>query len=254
MQAVEKAVIALRTLDARMAQMGTAEELKQAHEKITAHLQKIESTFAALKQGPAGPQGKAGADGQVDFEKLVREALARIPRPKDGKDGKDALVDHDKIARRAARLVPAPQSGKDADPAVVADHVLGMFKDGKVKIQPEHIEGLEQTLEAIRTIRRHEGIRGGGDTVAAGTGVTLTRLPSGQVQISATGSGAFSIIAVSGTIDDSNKSFTAASAPTLLNINGAFYQKTGGAYTWTYSGGAITLNNPVGTGGSIFGI
>lgn len=67
-------------------------------------------------------------------------------------------------------------------------------------------------------------------------------------------SGGFSVIAVTGTINDSNVTFTATSQPTLLNINGAFYQKTGGAITWTYSGGAITLSSAVGTGGNIYGI
>ncbi len=68
------------------------------------------------------------------------------------------------------------------------------------------------------------------------------------------GSGGVTIITISGTIDDSNVNFTATSEPTLLNINGGFYQQTGGAITWTYLAGAITLSSPVGTGGSIYGL
>lgn len=66
--------------------------------------------------------------------------------------------------------------------------------------------------------------------------------------------GSFSIVGISGTINDINTTFTAASLPKLLNINGAFYQQTGGAITWTYSVGTITLSSAVGTGGSIYGI
>lgn len=61
-------------------------------------------------------------------------------------------------------------------------------------------------------------------------------------------------IPVSGTINDSNVTFTSATEPTVLCINGPIYQKTGGAYTWTWVAGTITLNQPVGTGGSIFGL
>lgn len=76
---------------------------------------------------------------------------------------------------------------------------------------------------------------------------------TGRVLVDATGSG-LSIITVTGTIDDSNVTFTAASQPTLLFINGLCYQTTGGSITWTYVAGTITISSPIGTGGSIFGV
>ncbi len=59
---------------------------------------------------------------------------------------------------------------------------------------------------------------------------------------------------MSGTIDDSNMVFTSnGAAPTYLIINGTWYDNTAGApYTWTGTT-TVTLNNPVGTGGQIFG-
>lgn len=63
-----------------------------------------------------------------------------------------------------------------------------------------------------------------------------------------------SILAATGTIDDSNATFTFTSEPSLLVINGGIYQQTGGAITWSYSAGTATLSVAVGTGGSIFGI
>ncbi len=66
--------------------------------------------------------------------------------------------------------------------------------------------------------------------------------------------GSITVITISGTINDANVSFTASTQPTLLNINGAFYYTSGGAITWSYTSGTITLSSPVGTGGSIFGI
>ena len=61
-------------------------------------------------------------------------------------------------------------------------------------------------------------------------------------------------ITITGTIDDSNMAFTAPEEPTLLVINGGVYQQTGGAITWTYLTGNITISSPVGLGGSIFGL
>lgn len=77
---------------------------------------------------------------------------------------------------------------------------------------------------------------------------------TGRLLVDNAGSGGFTIVAVTGTVDDSNVTFTAATEPTALVINGGIYQKTGGSITWTYVGTTITLSFPVGTGGSIFGL
>lgn len=77
---------------------------------------------------------------------------------------------------------------------------------------------------------------------------------TGRLLVSTSGSSAISIIAITGTIDDSNVTFTAASQPAVLVINGGVYQTTSGAITWTYVAGTITLSSPVGTSGAIFGI
>lgn len=77
---------------------------------------------------------------------------------------------------------------------------------------------------------------------------------TGRLLVDAAGSSGITVIAIAGVINDANVSFTSASEPTLLVINGASYQATGGAITWAYVAGAITLSSPVGTGGSIFGL
>lgn len=87
--------------------------------------------------------------------------------------------------------------------------------------------------------------KGAVDVLANGTGVDITITGGG---------GGFNTIAITGTINDSNVTFTAPSDPALLVINGAVYLKTGGAITWSYSAGSITLSSPVGTGGSIYGL
>lgn len=87
-----------------------------------------------------------------------------------------------------------------------------------------------------------------------GAGVTATA-SLGDVEVNIPGGGGgLTIITLTGTIDDSNVTFTAGSEPTQLVINGGIYKPTGGAIAWTYVAGTITLSNPVGTGGSVYGL
>lgn len=84
----------------------------------------------------------------------------------------------------------------------------------------------------------------------SGAGVTATNVgPAVTATIpGATGGGT---VLISGTIDDSNTSFTAASAVTEVVVRGISYINGGGV---TIVGGtAITLSDPVGTGGTIYG-
>ena len=73
-------------------------------------------------------------------------------------------------------------------------------------------------------------------------------------RLNSAGGGGFEIVTVSGTINDSNLTFTSATEPTLLVINGLPYRSSGDAITWSYSSGTITLSAPVGAGGGIYGI
>jgi len=59
------------------------------------------------------------------------------------------------------------------------------------------------------------------------------------------------ILEATGTIDDSNTTFTFSSSPSLIVVNGAVYRNGHGC---TIAGLNVTLDNPVGTGGDIYGI
>ena len=71
--------------------------------------------------------------------------------------------------------------------------------------------------------------------------------------LEAKGGGGLTKIVVNGTRNDSNVTFTSATEPTYLVINGMWYESTGGAITWSWSAGTITLSSAVGTGGAIWG-
>ena len=71
-----------------------------------------------------------------------------------------------------------------------------------------------------------------------------------------TSNGTITLLGSTGTIDDSNTSFIFISQPSLIVINGASYQPTGGAITWSWNSLTLTatLSSPVGLNGSIYGI
>ncbi len=117
--------------------------------------------------------------------------------------------------------------------------------------------GTNVTLSSTSTEITINATGGGGggtvDSVVAGVGISVDSTDPANPIVTNIGSGV-SILTITGTINDSNVTFTATEDPTVLVINGALYQKTGGAYTWSYSLGTITLSLPVGTGGQIYGL
>ena len=111
-----------------------------------------------------------------------------------------------------------------------------------------------------------------GDTTAdyliakliAGSNMTITQNNIGSnetLTFSSTGGGggggSFTVLTATGSIDDTNKTFSFSSAPSILSINGSLYnagETSGGVVMWTLIGLVATLANPIGSGGSIFGI
>ena len=94
-------------------------------------------------------------------------------------------------------------------------------------------------------------IPAGGLTISAANNATTKRTDVTLTAIVSSG-----VLTATGTIDDTNTTFTFVSLPSVLVINGAVYRQTGGAITWTWTGGTLTatLSSAVGTGGSIFGL
>ena len=144
---------------------------------------------------------------------------------------------------------PFPQDAREPDEGVIAELLLQALDTSlpikqtarglenlpeKDKMSKAAIAGLEAELRQLSSkIAQGEGLLRGGGT----TGLS----PSG-------------LLSVSGTIDDSNVTFTCSTEPTLLVVNGNIIQPTGGSITFVYSAGVITLSSAVGSGGSLFGI
>ena len=159
-------------------------------------------------------------------------------------------------------ILPTPEQTRDAIESL----------KGEERTDKSAIKGIEAIEEKIKSIElRPSSVIGGPRGIQlyvdgvkegqagtvnfiAGSGVSLVYARShgrNDITISASG-GAMTVLAATGTINDTNVTFTVASEPTLAIINGISYRTTGGAITWSYLAGTVTLSQPVGTGGDIY--
>ena len=164
----------------------------------------------------------------------------------------------------------------------IQDSVDTLSEDFKILKKGEEIIKLQEALDELRKdlISRMSNLGGGAPNqqINVNSSVMSTKYAdfnfisdsviewsasdddtNKRVNISASvitsgGAGGLSILAATGTINDSNKDFTFTTEPSAIIINGGLYQKTGGAITWTFAGSTATLSSAVGTGGSIFGL
>ena len=188
--------------------VGELKNLRGEIEKKYIEIQQITSRVKGEKSvvNVTTLPGRPGRDGRdADEKKIIRQVysavLDAVRLPKDGRDG---------------------QKGKDANP----EDVYEIIK--KKKIKPEDIEGYEQTISVLRNFMARGGVRGGGDTVAAGSGVTITQ-SNGVKTISAT-AGATSWRTITGTIDGVTTVFTipsgGATDSSILSLNGQILRPT----------------------------
>lgn len=193
---------------------------------------RLDENRVAEKAARLVPRARDGRD--ADEEVVAKKVLAKIPKAKDGLPGKDAVLDHEVLAKKVAQKLKTD-----------------------IKLKPEHIEGLDEMMESywkkVRAQSKSGIMRGGGDTVLAGTGITITRDSVGRSTITAInpGGGLTYLAVVNGTIDNSNTVFIFAKPPTIVVVNGASYINGSGV---TISSTTATLDNPAGTGGSVYAL
>lgn len=204
---------------------------------------------------------------QVSNLNFIKDKVKRI---KEGKDGKDGTPGKD----GQSIVGPAGADGKDAPiktPQEVRDELETL--EGDERLDKSAVKGIEQIEENIKQIELRPVGKGGGGkgiglyiggskklltaqmiNLVAGTGISITyAYTSGRndITISATGSGSFSVLAATGTINDANTVFTFPSTPSIVVVNGASYRNGAGVTIVTTT---ATLDNPVGVGGDIYGV
>lgn len=223
------------------------ENLKSLHKVVTSwqvkidkKLQDLDFTLSKVLEIQKGEKGDT-----PDIEPIISAVLNKMPIPTDGKD-----ADEEKIVSRVLSKIKV-KDGKDADENQIVEKVIKTFKEKKI-LKTEHIgdftNGLEQTIAPIRSLAA--GFRGGGDTVTAGTGVTITTNSEGKKVITSTASGFTELIAT-GSVNSVNKDFTFPKKPSYIVSDGVFYKENKG---WTWVAGTLTATMDIPPNDTIWGI
>lgn len=246
----------------------TDRELDKIDEKIQLLDSKMEEVDSVVKSIKKLEKGEKGED--ADEEKIAKavkhnlqnwvyeQVIPEIRQPIDGvsPDPKDVAnivlksipkIDEQRIINKIAKQIKPSLKIIQDRTVIDEDALIEKFLDSpKFK---DKITGIDNMIKVLD--RRY--IHGGGDTVSAGTNVTITNV-NGTKQINATSGGFSTLTLISGDIDDTNTVFVFSDVPSGVIINGSMYlagQTSGGVVMWTNIGATVTLANPVGTGGSI---
>jgi len=168
---------------------------------------------------PLIPQIKQPADGKTPTtEELLGLIRPLIPKIKEAQDGRTPT--EGELLNLILRVMPKMEDREihEVEEVSGAD-IVAKINDLEIKpalqIDAKHIKNLPKYKE-VRQFSRGKGSE---------------------------------ILTTTETIDDSNVTFTFSRTPREVVVNGASYITGGGC---TISGGTVTLDNPVGTGGSIY--
>lgn len=197
-------------------------------------------------------RGEPGVKGDMpaiqDVVKALIPYIPAIPGPK----GDMPIVNTEAIVQKVLKQIPSNKP-KEIDHTKLADEVIKiLIKDKKLKT--EHITGLPNELASYRNqlAGKHYGsdttVRGGGDTLKAGTNTTLTRNTDGTVSVNAQAGGGGSVSVYSetpvGLINGSNTTYTTLNNITTvirLTLNGEDIDPA----QYTTSGSGFTMLTPI---------
>ena len=239
----------------------TDSKIKEISLSIKASEEKFKSLLSELKPG-----------GKADLRELERSINAEIQSLSDRIDSIKEF-DSKELEDKISEIRDSVESIKPLTGVEIVDLLENL--QGEYRLDKSAIKGLEELEKKIgqnpvsfvsgpRGIEIYASgvLKGRSQYInfIAGSGISITANTVGErldLTFNASGSGAFSVLSpTSGTIDDTNTVFGFDSQPTLVIINGAAYQSTGGAITWTWNSDTseVTLSAPVGSGGSIYAL
>jgi hypothetical protein len=226
---------------------------KEFSEKVDRYEREI-----ANKIGPRGLKGDKGDKGDntprkgIDYftpgeiRELISVVESRIRVPEDGKDGNDGVTpkrgkdywtetDRLTVIQDVLTRIRQPKDGKDAiiTTKLILD-AIDSLPDEKKPLTRSELEGFKQTISALS---HQVGMRGGGDTVVAGTGISVVMNSAGnKVITSTTSAGGTSFETPTET---SGTTFTVTHTPLYVIVNGVTYFEGLG---YSYLAGVITLD------------
>ncbi len=248
----------LTTIKEYINKLGEFEDrVVEVEETVVTHSEKIDDTIQGLstaveeiveyvKTIEKGLDGKDGKDAEVDTKAIAKDVLSQITIPK---------VDEKAIVKKVIASLPESKSSLkivkevlETDPMAIIDKILEM--GDKIKFKTSNIDGLDQTISAFKNqLKPGVGyLHGGGDTVAAGTGIVITTNSAGQKVISTAGGGG-SVTSVDASGGTTGLTFTGGPITTsgVLTLGGVLGVSNGGTGTttgYTFSSG---LTNTAGT-------
>lgn len=217
-------------------------ELEQLFNKLQEGLgmvQRALATFQSVKQGAPGRNGTNGHDGRNVTPQEVEEQVRRlfIQPTVTPEEIASVLFASKNFQKFLQESLKHGEDGQDADMETVVPAVIAELARRGIDMA---------NLEArIAEIRNHaatfgSAMRGGGDTIVAGSGVTITNTVNGNKQISASGStGAWKT--PTPTPDGVTTVFTVTSQPIDVVADGI--QMFDGA-GYVYAALTITFTNP----------
>lgn len=231
-------------------------DIIKIHKEFNEKVDKFEREIAN-KVGPRGPQGIPGRPGDntprkgIDYftpgeiREIVNLVQSQIREAEDGERGDDGETpvrgidywteaDRLGIIQDVLTRIRQPKDGKDAviTTQLILDAIDTLPEEKKPLTRAE-MEGFKQTISVLS----HQiGMRGGGgDTVVAGSGVTITNNSSGNKVISATSGG----VSFETPPETSGTTFTVVNTPIYIIVTGVVYFEGLG---YSYLPGTITLD------------
>ena len=158
----------------------------------------IDSKLQDLKDGNPGKDAEP-----IDIEEIINEVINRLPDQqtfnideivaKVKSEISVPAIDEKKIIYKILKSLPKKagdlkiiQEKVEIDPMSVIEKIMELPAD-KFKLKLDQIDGLDQTLKAFRSQLGRGYLHGGGDTVKAGTNVTIVKNADGTKTINATG-------------------------------------------------------------------
>lgn len=234
--------------------MATDSALREHKSLIGKHSEDIEQTTKELEEAFDYLWPKL-----TDFEKSLREGSDSSNQSK--KESEKNATD---IANLGEKIVDMTDLILKKHKSVLTR--INQVSKEPVKMDTEELETFKKELKDLKKLVRAVGKYEYGsqlNVMVAGTIVGFTGIinfKSGftvaqngqQIDVTTTGSGGgLGFLAATGTVDNSNTTFTFASPPTLVVVNGATYRNGHGV---SISGTTATLDNPPGNGGDVYGL
>lgn len=167
-------------------------------------------------------------------------AIVKSMKPLKGDPGDSPTIDVDSMISQVTDALRSEMPQQIESAPVDTDALYKEFVARLQKEMPIDVSHIRNGQSFLYKLKSGKSIEFKTEELMNGHGASGT-----------SGSGLNFVARSSGTIDNTNKSFTFAAPITIVGVNGASYINGGGV---TITGSAAVLDNPVGAGGSIYGL